>query len=66
MSEALQLVPLDAIDAGALIRDRIPVDAEAMGELKASIAAGGVRMPVEVFALEAPAGRFGLPRGCGG
>ena len=29
-------MPLDAIDAGALIRDPIHIDAEAMGELKAS------------------------------
>ena len=56
MSENLQLIPLDAIDEGALIRDRTVIDEEAMGELSLSIATGGLRMPIEVFALEEPKG----------
>lgn len=54
-------IPLTQIDADELTRDRAALDAEAMEELKASIAAYGVRTPVEVFRLES--GRFGLLSG---
>jgi len=46
------MLAIGTIDAGALARDRSGLDAEALRELKLSIARGGVRMPVEVFALE--------------
>ena len=54
MAETVHLVPIDAIDEAALIRDRAGLEPEALEELRASIAAGGLRMPVEVFALGAP------------
>lgn len=43
-------IPLDEIDADALVRDRVVIDAEELEELKASIARNGLRLPVEVFA----------------
>ncbi|NIZ11318.1 ParB/RepB/Spo0J family partition protein [Pseudooceanicola sp. HF7] len=45
-------IPLDQIDAEALVRDRVALDAEDMQELQLSIAANGLRLPVEVFPLE--------------
>ncbi|EPX75586.1 ParB/RepB/Spo0J family partition protein [Salipiger mucosus] len=58
-------VPIDEIDADALVRDRVVLDAEEMEELKASIAKGGLRLPVEIFETpEDPRGfRFGLLSG---
>lgn len=43
-------VPVDAIQADALVRDRMRIDRQEMAELKASIAAHGLRLPVEIFA----------------
>jgi ParB family chromosome partitioning protein len=58
VSENPRLLPIDALDEGALIRDRTLLDEEALAELKASIAVRGLRMPIEVFALtEAKDGR---------
>lgn len=45
-------IPLDQIDPHALIRDRSLIDAAALTELQRSIAATGLRQPVEVFATE--------------
>lgn len=42
-------LPVDDIDADALVRDRMVLDVEEMGELKKSIAKGGLRLPIEVF-----------------
>ena len=58
-------VPLDAIDEGALTRDRAALDEAALQELRASIAANGVRMPVELFELAEPEPpfRYGLLSG---
>lgn len=61
----IQLIPLAAIDADALARDRTASDEEALAELRASIAATGLRMPIEVFALAEPDGplAYGLISG---
>jgi ParB family chromosome partitioning protein len=54
MPDTVHLIPIEAIDEGALVRDRTDLEPEALAELQASIGKSGVRMPVEVFALEAP------------
>ncbi|MCE6959210.1 ParB N-terminal domain-containing protein [Cereibacter sphaeroides] len=57
-------IPLAEIRADDLTRDRLRVDGEEMDELRASIRAHGLRLPVEVF--ERPEGqgeRFGLISG---
>lgn len=57
-------IPLAEIRAEDLTRDRLRVDGEEMDELRASIRAHGLRLPVEVF--ERPDGqgeRFGLISG---
>ncbi|OSP54421.1 ParB N-terminal domain-containing protein [Pseudoruegeria sp. SK021] len=59
-------IPTNQIVADELTRDRMALDPEAMEELKASIAASGLRLPVEVFELDgaAPGGpRYGLLSG---
>ncbi len=45
-------IPLADIDAHALPRDRTVLDAAALAELQASIAATGLRQPIEVFATD--------------
>jgi ParB family chromosome partitioning protein len=52
------MIPLAAIDEGALTRDRAAHDPDALAELRASIATGGLRMPIEVFALAEPRGEL--------
>ena len=54
-------LPLDQIEAAHLTRDRIHMDAEDMGALKASLASRGQQTPIEVVAL--PGGRYGLISG---
>lgn len=59
-------LPLDQIDADAMVRDRMALDPGAMTELQASIAAHGLRLPIEVFLLtdvQDGAPRFGLLSG---
>lgn len=59
-------LPIDAIDEGAMIRDRMVMDEEAMLELRLSIAAHGLRLPIEVFDLGQTDGvgpRYGLLSG---
>jgi ParB family chromosome partitioning protein len=58
-------IPLAAIDAAALARDRAALDPQALDELKTSILDAGLRMPIEVYALGEPRGevRFGLISG---
>ena len=48
----ITLIPLDDIDATALVRDRAKLDDGELWELRSSIAAHGLRMPVEVFPIE--------------
>lgn len=54
-------LPLDAIDAEHLIRDRMIVDSTEMEELATSIRMNGLRLPIEVVAK--PDGRYGLVSG---
>lgn len=59
-------IPLDDIDADAMIRDRLSMGEAEMQELRQSIAAHGLRLPIEVFELQAPGPegpRFGLLSG---
>ncbi|MEB8386449.1 ParB/RepB/Spo0J family partition protein [Rhodobacteraceae bacterium KMM 6894] len=53
-------VPLNQIDPHAMIRDRIDLDEADMMELRTSIAASGLRLPIEVFELPDP--QPGKPR----
>ena len=62
----IQEIPLDQIDADALVRDRMSLDADELMELQTSIAAHGLRLPIEIFALAEPrqdGPRFGLLSG---
>ncbi|MBM3604322.1 MAG: chromosome partitioning protein ParB [Alphaproteobacteria bacterium] len=59
-------LPLDQIDDDAMIRDRMTLGEAEMLELRQSIAANGLRLPIEVFELDQPgrAGqRYGLLSG---
>ncbi|WP_128255754.1 ParB/RepB/Spo0J family partition protein [Falsirhodobacter deserti] len=47
----LRELPLARIEAEAVVRDRMSLDPEAMKELQLSIAAQGLRLPIEVFEL---------------
>jgi len=55
-------IPLDQIDATALPRDRLDLDATDLADLTLSIAAHGLRMPIEVFPSLGPA-PYGLISG---
>ena len=57
----VQSLPLDAIAVDHLSRDRMVSVSEDMAALKASIAARGQQMPIEV--IEQPGGRYGLISG---
>ncbi len=57
----IQKLPLDAIETGHLVRDRIAFDAAEMASLRDSLAARGQQVPVEVVTLAD--GRFGLISG---
>ena len=65
MSDPVELIPLEAIAAEALTRDRTAADPTALAELRLSIARNGLRMPIEVFELAEPDGpcRYGLISG---
>ena len=58
-------IPLEDIDPDAIIRDRISLGSEEMNELRLSIAAHGLRLPVEVFerAGQGEGPRYGLLSG---
>lgn len=59
-------LPLEQIDADAMIRDRLTMGEDEMLELRQSIAAHGLRLPVEVFELDQPGRdgeRYGLLSG---
>lgn len=57
----IQPLPLDAIEADHLVRDRLAADEEEMQALIGSIRARGQQTPIEVVALEG--GRYGLISG---
>ncbi len=61
----LSEIGINEIDANAMVRDRSVLDEEDMGELRASIQASGLRMPLEVFELPEPRKglRYGLLSG---
>lgn len=54
-------IPLDRIDAEAMVRDRSILDVDQMNELKVSIRANGLRLPIEVY--QAEDGQFQLLSG---
>lgn len=58
-------LPLDTIDAHALLRDRTTLDPVAQAILQTSIATEGLRMPIEVWQLSTPRPphRYGLISG---
>ncbi len=66
---AIHLVALADIADDALPRDRTGLDARPLEELRTSIAAGGLRMPVELFEIPAdrrhlhPGHRYGIISG---
>lgn len=57
----IQKLPLDAIETGHLVRDRIAFDEAEMAVLADSLAKRGQQVPVEVVALDD--GRYGLISG---
>ncbi|OUS21500.1 hypothetical protein A9Q95_06635 [Rhodobacterales bacterium 59_46_T64] len=57
----VQSLPLDVIDEGYLVRDRIAVDATEMEALMGSLRDRGQQSPIEVVELDG--GRFGLISG---
>ncbi|WP_372884215.1 ParB N-terminal domain-containing protein [Shimia sp.] len=54
---------LAEIDADAMVRDRAILDRDEMTELRLSIAAGGLRLPIEVFELPPALVRDGVRYG---
>ncbi|MFD0860460.1 ParB/RepB/Spo0J family partition protein [Roseovarius aquimarinus] len=59
-------LPLEEIEPDAMVRDRIDLAEDEMIELRQSIAASGLRLPIEVFELAEPApggARYGLISG---
>jgi ParB-like chromosome segregation protein Spo0J len=54
-------LPLEAVDTGYLVRDRIAMDSEDMAALMASLRQRGQQAPIEAVAL--PDGRYGLISG---
>ncbi len=63
--DTVHRVPLAEIDDAALARDRGGLDETELTELRLSIAASGLRIPVELFALSEPRPphRYGLLSG---
>lgn len=62
----IQALPLEAVEAGHLLRDRIPSEGEDMAALIESLRARGQQVPIEVsdMGAEAPDGlRYGLISG---
>lgn len=57
----VQKVPLAAVDASHMIRDRMVIDAADMAALEASLKARGQQTPIEV--VETAPGRYGLISG---
>ncbi len=65
MPDTIHQIPIAVIEDDALTRDRTGLDAEPMMELRTSIAAHGLRCPIEVFPMERPHGErtYGLLSG---
>ena len=65
MDDQVERIPLAAIEEDAIPRDRAALDAEALRELRDSVAVSGVRQPVEVFRLSGTqdAPRYGVVSG---
>jgi len=63
--DTVHRIPLTEIDSAPLTRDRSGLDEDALTELRLSIAASGLRMPVELFELSEPRPphRYGLLSG---
>lgn len=59
----IRQIPLDQILADAMVRDRTVIDPNDMAELKASISAHGMRLPIEVFERDDPEKPYGLLSG---
>lgn len=57
-------LPLEAIDADAMIRDRSMLDQSELTELQISISMNGLRLPIEVFEIQGQGGKkYGLLSG---
>ena len=54
----MQELPIDAIKPDDLDRDRVQVDEDEMMELRTSIATNGLRLPIEVYEMAEPEGKF--------
>ncbi len=63
--DTVHRIALTEIDGAALTRDRSGLDEDALTELRLSIAASGLRMPIELFELTEPRPphRYGLLSG---
>lgn len=59
----LREIPLAEIEPDAIVRDRMALDQDDLTELQLSIAAQGMRLPVEVFEMAGPGRRYGLLSG---
>ncbi|MEP1614547.1 MAG: ParB/RepB/Spo0J family partition protein [Roseobacter sp.] len=59
----IRALPIDAINPDVLVRDRTVIDPQEMAELKESIAAHGVRLPIEVFTGQGGDAEFALLSG---
>lgn len=59
----IEEVSIGAISENAMVRDRMVLDATEMEELKHSIAAHGVRLPIEIYPQDNPDQPFGLISG---
>ncbi|MEW9920385.1 ParB/RepB/Spo0J family partition protein [Marimonas sp. MJW-29] len=61
----ISLIALDQIEPISIPRDRTILDKEALAELEHSISIHGIRLPIEVYEMQKPAGgkRFGLISG---
>lgn len=57
----VQKIPLEAVDAGHMVRDRVVIDADDMAALEASLKARGQQAPIEV--VETGQGQYGLISG---
>ena len=58
--DTIHLIPIAEIDDTRLPRDRAGLDEDALTELRISIAASGLRLPVEVYALPEPVPPLGF------
>ncbi|WP_380058915.1 ParB/RepB/Spo0J family partition protein (plasmid) [Falsihalocynthiibacter sp. SS001] len=59
----IEEIPLDRIAENAMVRDRMILDAEEMDELKLSIGAHGLRLPIEVYPQDDAEKPYGLISG---